>query len=216
MKDDIRSFADAALDLRPSAGLGRKAVDLAEAKSGACPMGLVVKKGSNTLSIMSSGMPCPRVVHLDPHEFPTGISLARLQYSIGRSYSQSAAVGHSVPRVYSEIENGHFQLRGVGQHAPEVWLDADLDRDVAAERAADQDLHAIQQGAEVDCFRGQAHATSEGKKLTRKCLPALGGLTHALAQALGLVRGAPEHVKAADITVRILLKSWAIAPVSFG
>src|SRR5262249_50286752 len=53
-----------------------------------------------------------------------------------------AALRHGVPRVDAKIENGEFELIGIGRDPRQIFRDNDVEKNVAAERAFEQLAHA--------------------------------------------------------------------------
>ena len=96
-----------------------------------------------------------------------------------------AALGHRIACVDGEVEQRAFQLVRIDRHAPQAAREHRLDRDVLADRAADQVGHAGDQPVDVGGLRIQRLAPREREQL-------LGQRDGALCAARHLIDRAPQ------------------------
>ncbi len=110
-----------------------------------------------------------------------------LQRHIGGGDAQDAAVGHGVARIDHEVEQGTFQLVLVAVDGPEPGLQRGFDADMAAQRAAQQVAHRIDQFVQFDPLEIQRLASGEGQQAVGQRGGAVGRGGRGLDEALGFV-----------------------------
>ena len=157
-----RALAGLAVDLHVAAGLLDEAVDLREAEAGALAD---ILGGEERLEgagrIIARLMPTPVSVIDTTHILPgrdlglrSGIGLVEI--GIGGLDRELAAVRHRVAGVDREVQDRALELVGIGEAAPQAARQHGLDRDLLAERAAQQLRHAGDQPVDVDRPRARA------------------------------------------------------------
>ncbi len=125
------------------------------------------------------------------------------QGEVGAFDRQLAARGHGVAGVDRQVQDGAFQLIGVGARAPEIGGRDHRHVDLLAEGAMEQILHGMDQVADVEGLGIQRLAAGEGQEAMGERGRALGRRDGRIHEAEGVfiasaLDAPPRQVQAAD------------------
>ena len=145
------------------------------------------------------------VVHADAgvadHERDGGDGAGLVwQLGVGRSKTETTAVGHRVARVRREVQEDQLELTLIGQHRRACRRGGHDELDVLADEATQHGLDLAQEPIEADRRGGRGLAPREGEQLTdqRSGAPP-GELDHLeLFVERGRAPMPPDHLDAAE------------------
>ena len=137
------------------------------------PTSLVEKNGSKIFCITSGAMPVPvsltSISTYSPGWHPVLAERERLALGdIGGADDELTAIGHGVARIDREVDDHLLELMQVGLDGPEVAAAFELQLDVLAEQAAEQDRQLGQHVAELQALRPQGLLAREGEQLAHE------------------------------------------------
>src|SRR4029078_8969051 len=169
---DRGSFADLAVNPDMAAALSYEAVDLAEAETGPragrfCREERIERLADEFLRHADAG------IRYRDHDVLAGLypiggrAIGFIQERIAGFDRQLAARRHRVARVDGKIEKCRFKLGPVDLDLPQAAAPYRFNRDIFAQRSADQVGHVRDQAAGVDRTRVE-------RLVARKCQEALG------------------------------------------
>ena len=95
---------------------------------------------------------------------------------IRRAQLDPSAFGHGVARIHDEIDDDLFELVEVGLHEPQVASVLEIDLDLFAHEATQENLEVGQDIAELQDLRAQRLAAREGEQLSHQTRSAVGVL----------------------------------------
>ncbi|CAM2138225.1 hypothetical protein PT2222_100181 [Paraburkholderia tropica] len=115
-----------------------------------------------------------RILQRNVHEFAVERkALAGPERDIARAHREAAAVGHGVARVDGEIDEREFEFGDVDVHGPHAFVDIDDERDLRAQRRAQQFAARGQPASGVDRLVAQRLLARHAEQLARERLAAL-------------------------------------------
>jgi hypothetical protein len=185
------------------------------------PTPLVVKNGSNARNDVRVH-PNAAVGHGDEDVlaglYRIFMSNVLIDAGVGRLDSEMAPV-RGVPRVDTEIENGVFELAGIGLGLPKAGAQHRLHGNLFAEGSRQQIGHPRDHFVRINRFRRQRLLARKGQQTLCQTCRAPRSIDCAIDETmdvrLSLLELALHEIKTANNHASMLLKSCAKPPVSW-
>ena len=141
-------------------GLAGEAVDHRQAQTGALADGLGGEEGVEhaahyALRNAAAGVADAQFHVIAGAEGAVGRGEYAVQMAVGGLDGELAAVGHGIARVDHQVEQGAFQLVGVGFGGPQLIGEAHLQGDAFVDAALQQFAHGADQAVDLHRFRVQ-------------------------------------------------------------
>ena len=150
-----------------------------------CPMGFVVKNGSNALAVTSCGMPEPvSLTDIATYSLrqPRGAIPVRNSY-IPRGNGQPAAIRHRIPAVDREVQDDELQLSRIDHHRPNILLQDRFDPDRGTDCLQQQVTHARNELVQTDDPWCEVLLAGKREQLASEFRASLGCMPGALQDA---------------------------------
>ncbi len=191
-----RAFILLAVDGHVAAGLLDEAVDHAEAKTGAAAGVLGGEEGLEHPFQCALGHARAAVADRD-HDVLAGRDLGvggcvgLVQQGVGRLDGQTPSIGHGVPGVDGQVQDGVFELVLVGFDGPQAWGQDALQFDLLAQGPVQQFRHVPDQAVDVQRLGLQRLPAREGEEPAREVRGPLRALQRHVERAFdaGLLAG---------------------------